>query len=120
IATRAALWSEIMHGPRRCAIAETTDDTQSKSDSRVLGRMGRLGARRHGCVHLCAGALSGAHRSAATLRRRRHTWRHWILRQRAARAVPLRLGPVDGLGTGGRSLRACARADAHDSLVLAV
>ena len=43
-----------------------------------------------------------------------------LLRQRAVRAVPGRLGPVDAVGTDRRSVRPRPHADADDPLLLAV
>ena len=82
--------------------------------------MGRLGARRHGCLHLRAGAGAGAHGAASALGRCGLASEHRLLRQHPAGHVPARLGPVDGVGTHQRSHRPRARADADDSLLLAV
>ena len=98
----------------------STEQAHGESDPRVLGRMGRLGARRHGRVDLRRGARPGARRPAAPLGYRRDAGQRRLLRQRSARAVPVRMGTVDGLGTGGRSLRPRPRADADDPLLLAV
>ena len=82
--------------------ADAADD---ESDSRILGRLGRLGARRDGLVHLRPRARARAHRAAAAVRDRGDAGQRRLLRQRAVRAVSHRLGPVDDLGTDGRSLR---------------
>ncbi len=96
------------------------DSAHAQSDPRVLGRLGRMGARRDGFVHLRARARAGAHRAAAAIGDSRDARQRRLLRQRAVRAVPRRLGPVDDLGTARRPLRPRPHAEPHDRLLLGV
>ena len=52
---------------RRIRAFVRANPAESRSDSWFLGGVGRLDARRHGLVHLCAGDGSGAARPAAAL-----------------------------------------------------
>ena len=96
------------------------DFAHAQPEARLHGRVGRLGARRHGRVDLRARARAGADRAAAAIRHRRLAGHGRLLRQHPAGDVPPRLGALDGLGAHQRSHRPRARADADDPLLLGV
>src|SRR5207245_1865972 len=67
----------------------------AKSDPRILGRVGRLGARRNGFVHLRARPRPRTERTASTFRQTTDGGQHRLLRKRSVRALPRRVGTVD-------------------------
>jgi hypothetical protein len=96
------------------------DTADAESDSRVLGRLGRLGARRNGLVHLFAGAGADSARVVAADGHPGDSCERRLLRQCVVRAVPDRLGVVDAVGAGRRPLRARPDADVDDPVLFAV
>src|ERR1700736_7071401 len=88
-----------------------TGTPDAKSDSRILGVVGRLDAGWHGFVHLCARAGAFAARSASPLRHSRNEGQHWLLRRSALLAVPRGMGIGISLGTRWRQVRARAHPD---------
>ena len=92
----------------------------SQPDPRLLGRLGRMGARRHGFLHLRPGAGPRAARPAAALRHRRHPGQHRLLRRHALRHLPGRLGLRLPLGAAGRPLRPRPHPGAHHPLLFAL
>ena len=102
------------HSPPTCYLVwnasprRRTADPQP--DPRLLGRVGRMGARRHGFVHLRPGPGAGVARSAAALRPRRHPGQHRLLRRR--RSSPCSWSAGASRFSGDRSpiaSAACAR-----------
>ena len=89
-------------------------------ETRLLGGVGRLGARRHGLVHLRAGARAGDARAPAALRDRGHGRPPRVLRQPPLRRLSPRLGLRLPLGSAGGPLRPRAHPVAHDPLLLAL
>ena len=106
-----------------CPHGDRCDDlatTHREPEARVFRRLGRLGARRHGFVHLCPGARPRPDGAVAELRHRGHAGQYWRLRRHPFRAVPARMGRLHGVGTDQRPDRARARADADDPLLFVV
>src|SRR5581483_8283840 len=92
-------------------------DAHVQSGPRLLGRVGRMGARRHGLVHLRARAHAGDHRAAAEVGHRGDARQCRLLRQRPVCVVSHGLGRVDGVGADCGSVRTRAHAGAHDPLL---
>ena len=89
---------------------QTKSPAHTESDTRFLGVVGRLDPRRHGFVHLFAGAGAGAARTAAKVRHSRNHCERRILRRIAVCAVSHRLGLLPVVGPGWpTSSAACAR-----------
>ena len=78
-------------------------ESHSESGPRLLGRVGRLGARRHGFVHLRAGAGAGAERAAAAIGNRRDHSESGVLRRTPLRAVSRGMGAVALSGVRSRT-----------------
>ncbi len=88
--------------------------------ARFLRILGRMGARRNGFLHLCAGDGSRAEGTSSALRIAQRSRRRRLLRRLALRPLPRRLGLRILVGSSCGQVRTRAHADAHDSLVFPV
>ena len=111
--SRSFLW-RVHHGDHRDRSADT-QRAHHQSEARVPGRLRRVDARRHGRVHLCAGARPRVDRAAARVGHSGHACDHRLLGQHPVCDVPPGLGLLDGLGADWRPHRTGARADVDDS-----
>src|SRR5579864_8334903 len=91
-----------------------------KPDPRLLGRLGRMGSRRHGFLYLCARARPVLARTSPAFRLSRDQRQYRSLRWAFVRPFPGRMGARVSLGSDWRQVRARAHAHAHHRLVFPV